>query len=67
MTQPTPDRIVRPTEVSKQLGISLPTLYRWVTLDKFPKPFKLVKGGHASGWMRSTIEQYITQRQQGGL
>lgn len=43
-------------EVSEELQISIPTLWRWVKIGKFPKPIKLA--GTTSRWTKQQIKNH---------
>jgi prophage regulatory protein len=58
------DRIVRIDEVALILGISKPTVIRWVESGFFPKPIKI--GPRAVGWRASVIEAFIASREEVG-
>lgn len=57
-------RIIRMGELTKKVGYAPSTIYALITKNKFPKPFKLIEGGRASGWLESTINAYL-QKQAG--
>ena len=58
--------ILRKRELSKKLGISETTIWRWVRAGLFPKP--LVLGPNTIGWdEESQIKPWLeTKRQDGG-
>jgi len=61
-----PLRILRLKDVQQRIGVSRPTIYRW--LDKtskshdpsFPKPVTL--GSHSVGWVEAEVHQWIESR-----
>ena len=55
-------RIIRMGELTKKVGYAPSTIYFLITKDKFPKPFKLIEGGRASGWLESTIDAYLEKQ-----
>jgi prophage regulatory protein len=57
-------RFIRLPELITMLSVSKPTIWRWVSQGKFPKPTKL--GERTSAWSVADVEQWIAQRQQGG-
>jgi len=59
-------RIIRMCELTKKVGYAPSTIYDLITKDKFPRPFKLIEGGRASGWLESTIDAYL-DKQSGGV
>ena len=54
------DRIMRPGEVAKTLGVGRACLYKWISNGHFPRPLKL--GGRSVGWRSTTIETWIDNR-----
>jgi predicted DNA-binding transcriptional regulator AlpA len=61
------DRILRMRELQQQIGLSPSHIYFLIKEDAFPRPFKLVPGGRASGWLASTIDAWLLVRStQGG-
>ena len=59
MTQPL-DRVLRPREVVKIVGISRSTLWRYVVAGKFPKPVKPTPS--TIGWCQSDMSRWLAQR-----
>jgi prophage regulatory protein len=53
--------ILRAVDVASILGVSLPTLYRWIRGGSFPRGFKY--GGNTVGWTRETVESWISAKQ----
>ena len=53
-------QILKVKEVSKEVNISVPQIYRLAKLGEFPKPLKL--GKRSSGWLQSEIEQWIQEK-----
>jgi len=53
-------KVLRANEVSRMLGISKATLWRWARQPDFPRPRKL--GARAVGWLQSEIEQWLKDR-----
>ncbi len=56
------DTIVRKMHAGFIVGLSKTRIEALVREGKFPAPFKLTDGGRASGWLRSTLDQWITAR-----
>lgn len=50
-------RIIRPNELSRILGISTVTIWRWEKEGKLPSRKKI--GDRAVGWKESDIEDWI--------
>jgi prophage regulatory protein len=56
-----PIQILRVPAVAKKLGISRPTIYRWLQQDpSFPRPIKI--GSYAVGWLESELDAFIESR-----
>ena len=64
LSEPTsiPDNIVRKMHAAPVVGLSKTRIEALVREGKFPAPFKLTDGGRASGWLRSTLDQWIAAR-----
>ena len=58
-------QILRMRQVVDLVGFAPSTIYDLVAKGKFPPPFKLVKGGRASGWLLQTIEDWMLDRSRG--
>ena len=61
-TTPKPNRVLRMTDVRIKTGLCQSTIHELVNRLVFPKPFKLVPGGRAVGWLESQIDQWISER-----
>ncbi len=57
-----PVRIVRPDEVQIRLGVSRAKFADMVAKGQFPKPFTIIPGGRAVGWLESDVKAWIMQR-----
>jgi prophage regulatory protein len=55
------DRVFRPAEAATKLGVGRSTLYRLIKLQLLPRPIKT--GVRASGWLESTLDEYLARRQ----
>jgi prophage regulatory protein len=55
-----PTRVLRPAEVARRTGLSIPTLWRMRRDGKFPQPFRLSKG--AVAWLEADVERWIADR-----
>ena len=53
--------ILRAADVASILGVSLPTLYRWIRDQNFPRGFRY--GGNTVGWTRETVASWISAKQ----
>ena len=67
----TQKRILRMRDNCKKVGLGQSSIYDLVSRGLFPKPFPLVPGGRAVGWLEDDIDQWILGRkaaaQQGGV
>ena len=59
-------RIVRPSEARNRLGVSRAKLADMVAQGQFPKPFTIVPGGRAVGWLEADVDKWILERVRGG-
>lgn len=57
-------QILRHAEVRKRLKISSAKLFDMVAKGQFPKPFLIVPGGRAVGWLESTVDGWILERKE---
>lgn len=64
--QPKFVQILRHETVRNRLQVSSAKLFDMVAKGHFPKPFLIVPGGRAVGWLESTVEGWVYQRQQSG-
>lgn len=55
-------RVIRHRQTCAKLQISSAKLYDMVARGQFPKPFTLVPGGRAVGWLESDIDSYLLTR-----
>ena len=59
-------RIVRPDEARGRLGVSRAKFADMVAKGMFPKPFVIVPGGRAVGWLESDVDAWILGRSTSG-
>jgi prophage regulatory protein len=57
-------QIIRHNQVCQKLGISSAKLFDMVAKGLFPKPFVLIPGGRAVGWVEQDIDEWILGRKQ---
>ena len=57
-----PTRILRWPEVARRYPISKSYAYALQAKGLIPKPIKLIKGGRASGYLESEIDDWINNR-----
>ena len=62
--QPRFVQILRHAEVRKRLKISSAKLFDMVAKGQFPKPFLIIPGGRAVGWLESTVDSWIVERKE---
>lgn len=61
-----PERIMRPTELHKYLGIARVTIWRMVKRGDFPEPLRLsgTEGRRSAvGWRRSVVTAWLDERE----
>jgi prophage regulatory protein len=62
-------RIVRNAQVRTKLDVSEAKLFDMIAKGLFLKPFQIVPGGRAVGWLESDVDQWILEqkrRSEGG-
>jgi len=57
-------RIIRHHEVAARLGLSESKLFALVNEGSFPKPFRIVPSGRATGWLASDVDAWILARRE---
>jgi prophage regulatory protein len=55
-------RILRPENVAAKLTLSSSKLFDMIAKGQFPKPFVIVPGGRAVGWLESDVDAWIMDR-----
>ena len=53
-------KILKVKEVASEISISVPQVYKLVSLGRFPKPIKL--GERGSGWLRIEIDAWLESK-----
>ena len=53
-------RILKVKQVAEEINVSVPQVYKLVSLGRFPKPIKL--GERGSGWLTSEIEAWLQSK-----
>jgi prophage regulatory protein len=64
-TQPTSGtyvQVIRHSQVCKKLQLSSAKLFDMVARGHFPKPFTLIPGGRAVGWLEKDVDQWVLDR-----
>lgn len=55
-----PNKIIRRNDVLDRTGLSVSTLYYFISEELFPKPIKL--GRRSVGWIEKDIDEWIEGR-----
>lgn len=55
-------RVLRMRELVEKIGLRPSTVYELAAKGKFPRPFKIVEGGRAAGWLESEIDSWLSSR-----
>jgi len=58
--------IIRHKLVRQKLQISSAKLFNMIAKGEFPKPFLIIPGGRAVGWLESEVDDWILSRREGG-
>ena len=53
-------RIFKVKQVAEEINVSVPQVYKLVSLGRFPKPIKL--GERGSGWLTTEIDAWLQSR-----
>jgi prophage regulatory protein len=62
--QPETVQVIRHNQVCQKLQISSAKLFEMVAAGIFPKPFQLIPGGRAVGWLETDVSKWILDRKQ---
>ena len=57
-------QVIRHQQVCVKLQVSSAKLFDMVARGQFPKPFTLIPGGRAVGWLEQDVDQYILSRKE---
>jgi prophage regulatory protein len=57
-------RIIRHNQVCQKMQLSSAKLFDMVATGIFPKPFQLVPGGRAVGWLEADVDAWIMSRKE---
>jgi prophage regulatory protein len=55
-------QVVRHSHVCQKLQISSAKLFDLVAQGIFPKPFQIVPGGRAVGWLEHDVDAWVLER-----
>ena len=53
-------KVLKVKQVATEINVSVPQIYKLVSLGRFPKPIKL--GERGSGWLTSEIDAWLQSR-----
>jgi len=59
-----PRRILRMRDICQKLGLCPSTVHDLVARGIFIKPFTLIPGGRAVGWLEVDVDQWICERKE---
>ena len=65
--QAQPRRILRMRDICQKLGLCPSTVHDLVARGIFIKPFILIPGGRAVGWLEVDVDQWICERKEASL
>lgn len=54
--------ILRHLDVRQKLNVSAAKLFDMIAKGQFPKPFTIIPGGRAVGWLAADVDAWIVQR-----
>ena len=57
-------RILRMHDICQKMGLSPSTVHDLVARGIFIKPFTLIPGGRAVGWLEAEVDQWIIERKE---
>jgi prophage regulatory protein len=57
-------RILRMRDICQKMGLSPSTVHDLVARGVFIKPFTLIPGGRAVGWLEVDVDQWIFDRKE---
>ena len=55
-------RIIRMDEACLKTGLCASTIYDLIARNIFPRPFQIVPGGRAVGWLEADLDQWVMDR-----
>ncbi|MDC1535579.1 AlpA family phage regulatory protein [Candidatus Thioglobus sp.] len=53
-------KVLKAKQVATEINVSVPQVYKLVSLGRFPKPIKL--GERGSGWLVSEVDAWLQSR-----
>lgn len=60
-------QVIRHQQVCTKLQLSSAKLFDMVARGQFPKPFRLVPGGRAVGWLKVDVDNWVLSRKADSL
>lgn len=57
-----PLQIIRHVQACKKLNVSSAKLFDMIAKGQFPKPFTIIPGGRAVGWLEGDVDAWIINR-----
>lgn len=55
-------RVIRPSEARDRVGVSRAKFADMIAKGQFPKPFTIIPGGRAVGWLERDVDAWIMDR-----
>lgn len=55
-------RVIRPSEARDRVGVSRAKFADMIAKGQFPKPFTIIPGGRAVGWLERDVDAWILNR-----
>ena len=55
-------QVIRHAQVCTKLQVSSAKLFDMIARSQFPKPFRLIPGGRAVGWLEQDVDRWIIDR-----
>jgi len=55
-------RVVRMGEARGKVGLCPSMIYELIDQGLFPRPFQLVPGGRAVGWLEADLDEWLRER-----
>jgi prophage regulatory protein len=62
-----PVNVIRHSQVCKKLQISSAKLFDMCAKGLFPKPFQLIPGGRAVGWIEVDVDSWVKARKEASV
>ncbi|WP_416831815.1 MAG: helix-turn-helix transcriptional regulator [Erythrobacter sp.] len=62
LNKPGPVQIIRHAKVCEKLNVSSAKLFDMIAKGQFPRPFTIIPGGRAVGWLEADVDAWIVER-----